>query len=326
MAGLITTQSSLQAINAVHGTPGQGEDLASLLGNLQNQFSTLLNDPGNATQQTRVVSTAATVAQQVNVLSDTYTAQRQAAEDAINTETGTPNSALGSIGALSEQIMKVKAAGQSTADLENQRDAQVSTVSQLLDVKVLEQPNGDMVITTATGTELPSHGAANPLSTTDVAVQPTSVYPSAGSNPTIPPIMLGGTDITGQLKGGQLGANITLRDTTLPTYQAELDEFAHNLAVQFAAHGLPLFTNSTGSVPPVGGSPVQSGYVGFAAVIQVNPAALANPSAVRDGLPSANGSGLARLRDRDRQRSQQGPRRRTTHVYQHAEPRPERHA
>ena len=61
----------------------------------------------------------------------------------------------------------------------------------------------------------------------------------------------------GQLTGGQLGANITLRDTTLPTYQAELDEFSQNLASRFSAQGLTLFSDPTGNVPAGGGMPVQ---------------------------------------------------------------------
>jgi flagellar hook-associated protein 1 FlgK len=42
-----------------------------------------------------------------------------------------------------------------------------------------------------------------------------------------------------------------------------------------------------------GGVPVQSGYVGFAGTIQVNPAVQASPSRVRDGTPNSNGSNLA---------------------------------
>src|SRR6478609_4773858 len=43
VAGLQTQQTALQSIDAVMGTPGQGGDIASLLGQLQDQFSTLLN-------------------------------------------------------------------------------------------------------------------------------------------------------------------------------------------------------------------------------------------------------------------------------------------
>lgn len=274
VAGLQTRQTALQAIDSVQGTPGQGGDLASLLGKLQDQFSTLLNSPDNQAQQSQVVTAASTLAQGINTLSDAYTAQRQAAQDNIVAGVATLNATLGTIGSLSGQIVTLKAEGQSTADLENQRDAAVQTLSQLVDVKVLEQPNGDLLVTTPAGLTLPTNGTANPLSTTGANMQPGSGAPS---------IMLGGIDVTSQLQGGQIGANVALRDTTLPTDQAELDEFAQNLASRFDAQGLTLFTDPTGAVPAGGGVPVQAGYVGFAASIQVNPAVLATASLVRDG-------------------------------------------
>ncbi len=288
VAGLQTQQSALQAIDAVQGTPGQGGDIASMLGNVQDQFSTLLNDPSNPTQQSAVVSAATTLTQGINALSNAYSTQRQTAQNSIVSEVDTLNATLGTIAGLSRQIVELKADGQSTADLENQRDSAVATLSQLLSVKVLEQPSGDLLITTDSGLTLPTNGTTNPLSTSGVNVQAGTYSPGGG----IPPIMLGGADVTSNLQGGQIGANIALRDTTLPTNQAELDEFSQNLASRFAAQGLTLFTDPTGAVPAGGGIPVQSGYVGFAGIIQVNPTVLANPSAVRDGTPSTSG-GLA---------------------------------
>ncbi len=286
VAGLQTTQTALQSIDSLSGTPGQGSDLGSLLGAMQDQFSTLLNDPSNPTQQSAVVASATTLARGINALSSGYTTQRQTAENNIVAEVGAVNSALGTIGALSTQIVALRANGQSPADLENQRDAAVQSLSQLLSVNVLGQPDGNMVVTTASGMTLPTDASSGPLSVTAANVEPGSYYPGGG----IGGIMLGGVDVTQQLTGGQLGANITLRDTTLPTYQAELDEFSQNLASRFAAQGLTLFTDPNGNVPAGGGNPVQSGYVGFAAEIQVNPAVQADPSLVRDGTNSIAGS------------------------------------
>ncbi len=79
-----------------------------------------------------------------------------------------------------------------------------------------------------------------------------------------------------------------MRDQTLPTAQAELDEFAYNLSTRFAAQGLTLFTDPHGSLPTGGGSPAQSTYVGFSLTIQPNPTVQANPSLVRDGTNSIN--------------------------------------
>src|ERR1700704_1130702 len=119
VAGLHTRQTALQSIDAAQGTPGQGDDIASLLGKLQDQFSTLLNDPASAPQQSQVVWATTTLAQGINTLSDAYTTQRQTAQDNIGTELATLNTTLGTIGGLSNKIVTLKASGQSTADLEN---------------------------------------------------------------------------------------------------------------------------------------------------------------------------------------------------------------
>jgi flagellar hook-associated protein 1 len=278
VAGLQTRQNALQAIDAVQGTPGQGGDIASLLGDLQDQFSTLLNDPSNPVQQSQVVSAATNVAQGINALSAAYTSQRQTAQDSIVAEVATLNTTLSTIGGLSDKIVTLKAGGQSTADLENQRDSAVASLSQLLDVKALEQPNGDLLIITQSGLTVPTRDA-NPFSVGDANMAPGSGAPA---------IMLQGADVTARMQGGQIGANVTLRDTTMPTDQAELDELALNVASRFSAQGLTLFTYPDGTVPasaPVGAPPppVQTGYVGFAATIQVSSIVQDDPSMVRDG-------------------------------------------
>ena len=288
VSGLQTKQTALQTIDAVQGTPGQSNDLASLLANVQDQFSTLLTDPSNQAQQSQVVSSARSLAKQINTLSNTYTAQRQVAQTSLVANLQTLDNTLDNIGTLNQQIIAGKSIGNSTADLENQRDADVQTLSQLVSVKTLVQPNGDMLVTTSAGLMLPTRNAASQLMTSDASIGTGSWYPGGG----IPPISLGGADVTNQFQGGSIGGALELRDNTLPTCQAELDEFSQNLASRFAAQGLALFTDPSGAVPVSAAPPVQSGYVGFAATIEVNPAAQTDPALVRDGT-AAPPTGLA---------------------------------
>ena len=106
--------------------------------------------------------------------------------------------------------------------------------------------------------------------------------------------MLGNADVTNQMVGGQIGADITLRDHTLPTAQTALDQFSSTLTSSFSAQGLNLFTDATGSAPPSVAAPDPAGYLGYSATIQVNAAVTANPSLVRDGTAgTANPNGLA---------------------------------
>ncbi len=291
VAGLQTTQTSLQAIDSVLGTPGSGNDLTSLLGDLKSGFSTLLTDPSNQAQQGAVVSSATALAQGINALTAAYSTQRQAAQDGLVSAVATMNSNLATIGQLSNQIIALKATDLSTADLENQRNAAVQTLSHLIDLRTVAQSNGDLLLFSGSGLTLPTRDGTSPFAIDSASTLPGSWYPGGG----IGPITLNGTDVTKQLTGGQIGADITLRDTTLPTGQAELDEFAQGLSSRFAAQGLTLFTDPAGHVPTGGGVPVQSGYVGYAGTIQVNAAVTSDPSMMRDGTDPAvtNPDGLA---------------------------------
>jgi flagellar hook-associated protein 1 len=198
------------------------------------------------------------------------------------------------IGQLSNRISGLKPTNQGTADLENQRNQAVNTLSSLIDIKTIEQSNGDLSIFTGSGLTLPIRGSSQ-FTVPAASTPPGSSYPGGG----IPGITLGGIDVTSQMVGGQIGADITLRDKTLPTAQTALDQFSYTLTSRFATQGLDMF-NDGGTPPSVPAANVATsmpnGYVGYASTIQVNAAVISTPSLVRDGTSSAtplNPGGLA---------------------------------
>jgi flagellar hook-associated protein 1 FlgK len=286
VAGLHTTASALSGIDSALGSTAGNNDLASLLGNLQSAFSSLLNDPSNQPQQDQVVASAQTLANSINRLAQAYGAARQTAQDTLVTEVASLNGGLAQIGQLTSQIVALQNAGLSSADLQNQRIAAMQTVSSLMDIKFIPEAGGHLLAVTGGGSTIPLDAASGPFSIAPATLGPSATYANGGA----PALLLNGTDITRQPNGGAIGANLALRDATLPTEQAELDEFSQNLASRFSVQGLTLFTDPTGAVPAGGGMPVQSGYVGFANIIQVNPAVSANPSLVRDGTADVTGS------------------------------------
>lgn len=280
-----TTASALSDIDDVMGTPGDGTDLPSLLTDLQDQFTALEADPSSQTQAQAVVSAAQTLTGQINTISDAIGTARQDAQNDLVTTVATANSDLQQIGALNQQIVEAQANEQSTADLQNQRAVAEQSLSSAIGANFVSQPDGSVLVFTSSGLQLPTDGSA-PLSIASATVGANAYYPGGG----LPGIMMGGTDITADLTSGEVGADLDLRDSTLPTLQAGLDEFSENLATQFSAQGLTLFTNPDGSVPASSGTPVQAGYVGFAGSITVNPAVVATPTLVRDGTNAVAGS------------------------------------
>lgn len=276
VAGGQVLKGALTAIDAASGTPGSGQDLPGLIGALRDAFSTLGNDPSNGTQQREVVDRAAALAGGVNGLGQAVSAERQAAQDGLRDDVAQANTALGAVGTLSRQIIAARQRGESTADLEDQRDVAMGTVARLTGAKFLPQPNGD-VLAVSGGTVLPLHDATGPLSLGSATLAPGS---------TAPPVLLNGAPAL--LPGGQIGARLQLRDVTLAGFQAGLDGFADGLAAGFMSAGLSLFTGPGGAVPA-------PGTAGFAQSVRVSPVVQSTPSQVRDGAGPPGQAGSTAL-------------------------------
>jgi flagellar hook-associated protein 1 FlgK len=272
VAGDQARQDALSAIDAASGTPGSGQDLASLVGGLRDAFSTLAFDPANAAQQNQVVNQASALARGVNTLGGVIQSQRQSVQDSLVADVQAANAALGAIGQLSDQVMAAKARGESTAGLEDQRDVAMASLTQLTGAQFYKQPSGD-VLAVSGGTLLPLRQAPGPLAISAATMGPGS---------TAPPLTVSGA--AESVAGGKIGAELDLRDTVLPGLQSNIDQFAQSLATGFAGQGLTLFSTSSGVIPAASAP-------GFAQTIQVNPAVLATPSMVRDGATPSGAAG-----------------------------------
>lgn len=290
VSALTTTTDALSPISSLQGSTsadsGSSGTLSDDVGNLQTSLISLEADPDNDSGQTAVLAAAGTLASDIQTTAAAYQTQRQAAQEAIVDDVTTANSSLNLIGSLSDKIEEGRVAGLSTADLENQRAAAMTTLSGVLSVQFKETSTGDMLVSTQNGLSLPTHATDGPLATSDATVGVAAAYPGS-----IPGITLAGQDVTSSLTGGSLGSNIVLRDQTLPTMQAELDSFSATLSSRFDSQGLTLFTDSAGNLPGASATSLSpAGQVGFANVIQVNPAVTADPSTVRDGSHAVLGT------------------------------------
>jgi flagellar hook-associated protein 1 FlgK len=279
-----TTAAALAGLDQVMGAPDAGTDLPSLLGNLQSQFTALDADPASQTQAQAVVGAAQTLTRQINTISGAIGTARQDAQNDLVSTVSTANSDLQQIATLNQQIVALQSGGQSTANLQNQRAVAEQSLSGAIGANFVPQADGSVLAFTSSGLALPTDGSA-PLAIANASVGAQAYYPGGG----LPVVMLNGNDITGNLTQGRIGADLALRDSTLPVLQAGLDEFSQNLASQFQAQGLTLFSDPNGNVPQAG-TPVQTNYVGFASEITVNPAVVATPTLVRDGTNAVAGS------------------------------------
>jgi flagellar hook-associated protein 1 FlgK len=276
----------LAPIESLHGRPEDGTSLAGLLGRVQESFVSLAADPTSASLHVEVVQGAETLAARINEMAGAVTAARNRAQDLLAAGVGEVNRLLGEAGVLSREIARLRNEVQGTAELEDKRDAIITQLSALIDIRVVLKESGEMLAYTRGGLSVPLRGDA--LATTGAELGPGAFYdPAGGSVPAVTLIDPSRPDepfdlTRGQL-GGSLGALLGLRDETLPRFTAELDEFAHKLARRFEQQGLRLFTDASGNVPHEGGTVPQRNYVGFSSEVRVFALVQETPRLVRDG-------------------------------------------
>ncbi|MEQ8397701.1 flagellar hook-associated protein FlgK [Thalassobaculum sp.] len=246
------------------GRPEDNSSISSKITDLKAKFQALATNPDQSTAQNDVISAAEEVARTLNNLSSSIQELRAEADQRVEDSVEIINQALQNVESLNAEIGSRKAAGESTADLEDQRDVWITKLSEQMDIKTFERPDGKIAILTGDSQFLLDQEA---VTLTFVA----STTVSAGS--VLNDVMLDNGfmapfSITNSFSGGTVSGLLQLRDTTLPLAQSQLDSLAFELAEQFDAitvgattADLDLFTDAADAIP--------GAAAGFAAVIQV---------------------------------------------------------
>lgn len=268
---LSVTDDFLARLEQAFGRPEDANSIASVVGGLNDAFKTLATTPESLTAQRGAIGRAEDLARNLNGLSNTIQSLRTEAERSIGDAVNTIRDKLQAIDEINSDISRRTAVGDSTADLQDQRDMLINDLSKLIDISYFTRDTGDVVIYTTNGRPLLDGDPADLSYTPSGILSATSVYPLSISG-----IMLDGYDITGQIQSGRLAGLIDLRDTLLPQAQDQLDELASQLSQGFSALGLELFTDGPASFVP-------ANTLGYAGRITVNSVVRTEPWRMRDG-------------------------------------------
>ncbi len=215
------------------GAPADASSIGAQIGTLGNAFQALATSPQDASQQINVITQGRFVASQLNSLAGQVQDLRQQADSDITSTVTDVNHELDTIQKLNVEIARQKAIGQSTADLEDQRDTALDALSQQMNITYFQRNTGETVVY-APGGQILVDDTAHHLTHSSVAQMSESLAWADGG---VGPITLNGTDITGDLTGGTLGGLVSMRDTTLPNLASQFDELASALGDQInAAH------------------------------------------------------------------------------------------
>lgn len=259
-----TTSDYLQQLADSLGTVASdattsGDTLSTALSDVETALTELASTPESETLKSATVSAVAEAAVALQTASSDIQSLRADADRDIAASVETINDALTSIDALNDDIRRAQANGDSTADLEDQRMAQLRIVAAEMDVSYYVDDSGSMTVTTGSGVALVD-GRAHLLEHDALGtVTSGTTYPSDFDG-----ITVDGKDITGALSSGTLAALVELRDDTLPAIQDSYDALAVELrdtvnAIHNDGTATPAPQTLTGSVTGLSGTDSLSG-------------------------------------------------------------------
>lgn len=230
-------------LGSTTGSDSGGTSLANSLADLETALTELSGTPESETLQASSIAALDTLASQLRETSDGIQGLRADADEAIEDSVSTINDSLNAIDALNGQIASAQGRGEPTADLEDQRNTALQTLSEQMDVRYYVTTENQMRITTASGTTLLDSSVHELTYSSAATVTSATVFDA---------ITVNGKDITSQLGSGTLGSLVEQRDSVLPAAQAELDELATALiatlnSIHNAGSSLPPPATLTGS-------------------------------------------------------------------------------
>lgn len=223
--------SRLEALDAVQGlfSPASGSssskagDIGSDITALFSAFSSLVEaNPTDDASREQVLSAASTLAGDISSAASSLNSQKSALDQEAAAVTSQVNALTSSIAQLNQQIESTSPSSDAGA-LEDQRQQDLSQLSQLVGINQIATENNGLSVTTTSGQLLVAEGTSYPL-TTGTVTGVTHFY-------------LETTDVTAALAagGGKLGGYLTARDTDIPAVLASLDQLAYSVSTQVNA-------------------------------------------------------------------------------------------
>ena len=223
----------LDRLQTIFGTPGGELSLDTATSDFSASLDALATSPDDVSARGSVLAQAQVLAQSLNNASTDVQDLRAQADQQMADGVNAANEALQSIDQITEQIVRAQARGESTADLLDQRDAAIDTLSGFMDVRVDDLGRGEIRVSTSGGLPL-YDGAAAQLSFKPAGTVSAETSYENGKLSGVLLTRPSGQSIDllaqGQLRSGQLKGLAELRDKTLPQAQTQLDEMAANLA------------------------------------------------------------------------------------------------
>jgi len=220
-----TIAAYYQSLVDTLGSTENGAALETAMTELMTVLSKAANAGGSADSLADVLEALKGWTNTLNSTSSSIQAARTTADQSIEEAVDKINGLLKNLEHLNDQIALADAAGDPTADLKDRQREALEQLSSLVDINYYTLSNGEVRVYSDSGAALLLSRAQTLEYTATGSLSEDVTYGSG-----IDGITINGKDVTSALTGGEIGALIDMRDTTLPKAQDALDALAVGVA------------------------------------------------------------------------------------------------
>lgn len=213
LTALTTLQSSFQPASGTSSAGNIGVDITAFF----NAYAQLETSAVSNPLRQQVLSSAALLAGDISSTARDLDSQKTSLDQSITTVVAQVNAITQSLAKINLTIQSMSPS-QDAGPLEDQRQADLSQLAQLIGVNQIKTEGNGLSVTTASGELLVSEGASIGITT--------------GGVNGVTHLFVGNTDVTAALAvgGGKIGGQLTARDQSIPTTLAALDQLAYGIA------------------------------------------------------------------------------------------------
>ena len=238
-AGAYADQMSnvLAQLQSVYGNPGGAGTLETAYNNFTSALQALSANSGAQSARSLALSTAQSLALNLNTATQGVQALRSNAEQDIGASVVRANNAMTQIAKLNSQLQSLQPGDNTGATLEDQRDAAIKDLSELIDIRVVKDNANVATVYTTSGLQLVGVQASQMSFNSQGTLNASSLWnqnPALSTAGTLTLTLGNGSSVdliaTKSVGSGRLGADLKLRDDVLVQAQTQLDQLAATLA------------------------------------------------------------------------------------------------